>query len=64
MTKSVRIENADTSDHDVVVEVWLESADGSDVMERSVQLPNSTPPAEFTIYKGKYLIVREVDKPV
>ena len=60
MTKKVRIENADTSNHKVVVETWLKGADGQpDVLESTQQLNNPTDLVEGWIWQGKYLVVKE-----
>lgn len=63
MTKTVRIENADNSNHKVVVEVWEERADGTeDVQVREVNLDYPTAMTSETIWKGKYLVVREYEE--
>jgi len=61
MTKLVRIENADLSDHKVAVEVWQKSfADGSpDVLIRTITLDNPTMMATEVIHGHQYLIIKE-----
>lgn len=59
MTKTVRIENADGSDHQVVVEVWEARADGAHVLVDTKPLNYPTAMLSETIWQGKYLIVKE-----
>ena len=66
MTKHIRIENADTSDHKVSIEVWQKNPmleDGKtapDKLVRVVDLNHPTAMAQETIWKdGQYLLVRE-----
>lgn len=70
MTKKVRIENADTSNHKVVVQVvrkGTEMADGLGgvnvapdevVEERTIHIPADM--VEVYVHSGQYLVVREV----
>lgn len=63
MTKSVRIENADTSSYKVVVEVWDKSfPDGvPDKLSHTIELNNPcdiTPPGTY-ITSTRYLVVKE-----
>lgn len=61
MTKAIRIENADTSDHKVVIEVWHEGHEGEPhIFERRIDLSMPTQQITEYVYKGKYLIIREV----
>lgn len=61
MTKHVRVENADTSDHEVVVEVWEKGAAGEpDKMVDTVFLKYPTEMATRAIWGTRYLVVREV----
>lgn len=63
MTKTVRIENADNSDHQVAVEVWEERPDGTDdVLVRVEKLNYPTQMVSETIWVGKYLVIREIPK--
>ena len=60
MTKSIRIENADTSDHKVIVECWIKQGEGKpDVLESSIPLDYPTALTTQTIWGTKYLVVRE-----
>lgn len=62
MTKSVRIENADTSDHKVVVEVWEKSYLDGMITDRLVEthpLDYPTAMVTKTIWKDRYLVIRE-----
>ncbi len=66
MTKKVRIENADTSDHKLVVMVVRKGAemDGGmcapdeTVSEHAINRP--TDMVEVYVHSGQYLVVREV----
>lgn len=64
MTKLVRIENADTSDYRVVVEVWEKSFNGEepDVLVDTVELNYPTAMTREGTYltETRYLIVREL----
>ena len=60
MTKSVRIENADTSSYKVSVEVWQKGIDGApDALASSTPLDNPAAMGTFYIHSHQYLIVRE-----
>jgi hypothetical protein len=62
MTKMVRIENADNSNHKVEVETWTKGVDGQpDTLMRSVSLNNPTQLLEGWIWKNQYLVIKEVD---
>jgi hypothetical protein len=54
MTKSVRIENADTSNYKVVVEVWE-----GDTKIKEVDLNYPTSLVTEMIHNTRYLIIRE-----
>jgi hypothetical protein len=56
MTKNVRVENADTSSYVVVVEVW-DVATQKCVETR--RLPNPADLGTFSIWKGRYLVIKE-----
>ncbi len=70
MTKKVRIENADTSDHKLVVQVWRKGAtmpDGlggtnqaPDVMADEYAINGPTDMVDAYVHSGQYLVVREV----
>lgn len=73
MTKHIRIENADTSDHKVVVEVWERGAvvapnilDDSEMVReadkliKTVPLDHPTALIQETIWKERYLVIKEV----
>lgn len=62
MTKRVRIENADTTDHKLVVQVWQIEGDGRPhVMTAEYAINRPTDMVEAYVYgAGQYLVVREV----
>ena len=63
MTKKVRIENADTSNHNVSVEVWQSGKDGEpDKLASTVELNHPTALTEQLIYQGQYLKIIEAPK--
>lgn len=62
MTKRVRVENADTSDYKVVVEVWDKGANGQpDVLVKTINLDYPTAMTGDDVYltNMRYLKVRE-----
>lgn len=60
MTKRVRIENADSSDHKLVVQTWEKSGgDAPDVLVEEQPLNNPTDLLEATIWQERYLVVKE-----
>lgn len=63
MTKRVRIENADTSDYKVVVQVWDKGypAGAPDVMVREVRLTHPTAMTDDSIgiTSTRYLVIKE-----
>lgn len=62
MTKSVRIENADTSDHKVVVQTWQQGQNGEpDTLVEELDLSHPTQMHEGLVYQGQYLVIREVE---
>lgn len=62
MTKKVRIEDADTSTHKVVVEVWAIGNDGMpDVKTAEYNLFGPCDMKELYIHRQQYLIVRETE---
>ena len=63
MTKSVRVENADGSDYQVVVEVWDKNySGGPDTLSESTVLKYPTALETFGITSSRYLVVREIPK--
>lgn len=63
MTKHVRIENADTSDYSVTCQVWETGLNGEQdymVSEHILGYPTSL--AELTIWKNRYIIIKEEQK--
>lgn len=63
MTKHVRIENSDTSDYKVVVEVWDKSQDFErDKLVETLELGYPTAMVTPYITDTRYLIVRELKK--
>ena len=66
MTKQVRIENADTSVHKLMVQVWDEGGifDGKeqpDVLVEQFPLDNPCEIIEKCIHSTRYLIIKEVE---
>lgn len=62
MTKTIRVENADSSNYKVSVEVWdLMTIDGVEtpVLASVVELNNPAQLLEQTIWHNRYLIVKE-----
>ena len=69
MTKQVRIENADTSNHKVVVQVWErglrlnpDSPPTPDTMVKQIDLDHPAQMATEYIHSGRYITVRERDE--
>lgn len=61
MTKKVRIENADATDHKLIVEVWQYGVNGSpDVLQDTKELNNPADLMETYIWGSRYLVVKEV----
>ena len=67
MTKTVRIENADTQQYKVVVEVWETKRDPEDETKtiswkvETHRLDYPTALKEISIWKGRSLLIREED---
>jgi hypothetical protein len=62
MTKRVRIENADTSDFKVIVQVWDKGQNGEpDVMtfERELPYPTNMTGDDVYVTSTRYLVVKE-----
>ncbi len=62
MTKRVRIENADTSNYKVIVQIWDKGQDGQpDVMAQEIVLANPTDMTDYNVYitSTRYLVVKE-----
>lgn len=61
MTKSVRIENADTNtDKKLVVEVWSRGThDAPQQLQRSVDMGHPTHMETITLHEGVYIVIRE-----
>lgn len=60
MTKQVRIENADTSNYKVVVEVWDKGVDGApDQLANTLPLDYPTALAQTYLTSTRYLVVKE-----
>ena len=60
MTKSVRIENADTSTYTVIVEIWDKGQDGApDTKVKEINLDHPTMMATDYLTSSRYMIVRE-----
>ena len=62
MTKIIRVENADTSNFKVVVEVWDKFEDQPPVLVRTIPLdfPTAMTPPNLYLTSTRYLIVKEV----
>ena len=63
MTKHVRIENADTANFGVVVEVWDKGIDGAaDVLAFTEELKFPTAMTSAAVYltSTRYLVVKEI----
>lgn len=61
MTKALRIENADTSTYDVIVEVWQKRKDG-DFLESTHELNNPCQMLLTYIYFDTYIVIKERSK--
>jgi hypothetical protein len=59
MTKAIRVENADTSNHKVVVQVW-DKGDPIDTLVREIFLDFPTAMANEAIFDTRYLVIKEV----
>lgn len=62
MTKRIRVENADTSEYKVVVEVWDRFGDPPvDILARTIELqhPCAITPEDLYITSNRYLVVKE-----
>ena len=62
MTKCVRVENADTAEYKVLVQVWDKGQDGQpDKLDREILLANPTEMTDASVYltSTRYLIVME-----
>lgn len=64
MTKKVRVENADTSDYKVVVQVWDKAYEAGkpDTLVEEIQLDYPTAMTGDNVYltSSRYLVVKEV----
>jgi len=63
MSKVIRIENADTSDFKVTVEIWDKGQNGKPDVKREGFCPLHFPTSmvEIVIHKDCYLVVKEDD---
>jgi len=62
MTKRVRVENADTSNFKVLVEVWEKGGEGNpDVLIKEVKLENPCSMTDDSVFltSTRYLVVKE-----
>jgi len=60
MTKSIRVENADTSDWKVTVQVWQVGSDGTpDTMVKELPLNYPTSMVTEYIHSSQYLVIKE-----
>lgn len=64
MTKRVRIENADTSNYRVLVEIWQRGlTDGSEdtlVMAKTLEYPTHMTGDEVYLTSDRYIVIREL----
>jgi len=60
MTKVVRVINADKAPGSILVEVYQQSPGGESFKLEEVLLEEPADLAHFTIWEGKYLVVKEV----
>lgn len=62
MTKAVRIENADNSDHIVIVQTWQVGVENEPhTMIKEEVLTHPTQMCEGMIWKEQYLVIKEKD---
>lgn len=59
MTKTIRIENADTSDWKVVVEVWQVVEELEDILVNTLTLDYPTAMLTEYIHGSQYLVIKE-----
>lgn len=61
MTKAIRVENADMSNHKVMVQVWEKPIDGGHA-KMVIEYPLNQPTAmiEQTIWKNHFLVIKEI----
>lgn len=59
MTKQIRVENADTSNHKVEVQVWDEYPGQPANLVKTVSLDHPTSLATECIHSGRYLVIKE-----
>lgn len=63
MTKKVRVENADNSDHIVNVQTWQKGFDGNDDQLMSeTPLTYPTDIGDFLIHSGQFLVIKEPEQ--
>lgn len=63
MTKALRIENADLSQHKVIVRTMQKSPEGqADVVVEEFDLSQPTQITTKTIHSGQYLVIVEADE--
>ena len=61
MTKLVRVENADTSNYIIVVQVWEKgAAESPDIMVSEFMLEYPAMLQEVYIHSTRYIVVKEV----
>lgn len=62
MTKRVRIENADTADYKVIVQIWDKGHEGAlDTMAKEIKLDHPTSMTGDDVYltSTRYIVVKE-----
>jgi len=61
MTKAIRVENADTGDYKVVVQLWDKGPEGTpDVLAEEISLDHPTAMTQGVyIHSTRYLVVKE-----
>ena len=60
MTKKIRIENADTSDWKIEVEVWDEIDNTGPTLTARHDLHYPTQMLDINIWQNRFLVVREI----
>ncbi|SMD20329.1 hypothetical protein [Rhizobium sp. RU36D] len=62
MTKHVRVENADTSDYKVVVEVWDKGQEGAEdklAFVENLDYPTAMTSSSVYLTSTRYLVIKE-----
>lgn len=60
MTKIIRIENADVSDHNVLIQIFIKGSNGEpDNMVGEKELNNPTEMCEVAVWEDQYIVIKE-----